>query len=179
MNSKLFLLFTFLFPLLAMAGNNPHGSLADACDPDNKTDRDKWFQEAREYKHRFLAREINLTKEQQKEFFELYDKMEDETMKLQKETRQMEQRVMALGDTATDLDYEKATDALYESKEKEAAIEKRYREAFKKILSPEQQFKLKGAERKFMKDLMDKGSRQKADRHQHEKKTRRQNEKKK
>lgn len=120
----------------------------------DKAQREKWFKEAKEMKHRFLVKELNLKKEQQQEFFAAYDSMEAELHQVQSQTRSMERRVYQLGDQATELDYEKATDALYEAKEKEAAIEKNYRERFKKILTPRQMFLLKGAERKFTQELM-------------------------
>lgn len=121
----------------------------------SKEDREKWFKEVREKKHMFLAKELNLSAEQQKEFFENYDRMEDETRKLQRETRQLERRTYEQGDKTTDLEYQKATEALYEEKVKEAQIEAKYREKFQTILSPEQLFKLKGAERKFTRQLME------------------------
>lgn len=119
-----------------------------------QSDKEKWFKEAREMKHQFLAKELQLTKEQQKPFFDLYDRMEDESVKVQRETRQMERNVNKLGADATDLDYERASDALFDVKQKEASIELRFKEEFKKILTPRQLFLLKGAERKFTKELM-------------------------
>lgn len=126
--------------------------------PDERGDkgsREKWFKEVRELKHQFLIKELGLKKEQQQEFFNLYDKMEEENFKVQAETRAMERRVNELGDKASDLEYEKAADALFEAKQKEGEIDLKYRNEFKKVLSPQQMFRLKSAERKFTRELMD------------------------
>ena len=148
---------TFIVIALAPAFARPAHSAAHAPQQtaQQQADRKKFFQEARELKHQFFIKELSLTKTQQKQFFELYDRMEDEIHKVQRETRQMEKRVEQSGDKATDLEYEKATDAIYEAKQKECEIEQRYRSEYKKILSPAQMFKLKGAERKFSKVLME------------------------
>lgn len=131
----------------------------DVCPPaaqtpdDGPGDRKQWFKEVREFKHNFLAKELNLTKEQQKAFFPLYDAMEDETWKINRETRELESKV-ASSAKATDLEYDKATDAIYEQKEKEGAVERAYMQKFRQVLSREQLFKLKSAERRFARKLM-------------------------
>lgn len=120
-----------------------------------KEAREKWFKEAREIKHQFMIKELNLTKEQQSEFFRIYDKMEDEKNQVQRDSRKMEKHVRELGSSASDLEYEKAADAMFEAKQKEALIELKYKEDLKKVLTPKQLFMLKGAERKFTRELMD------------------------
>lgn len=162
MKLKILLLLLFILPTAASAHRHHGGSevQTETCTsaPDNnpsQTDREKWYKEARELKHQFLIKELGLKQSQQKPFFEAYDRLQEETHNIHRQTRQMEKRVYELGDKATELDYEKATDALYEEKQKEAEMEMRYRQEFKKILTPAQQFKLKGAERKFTKELME------------------------
>ena len=54
----------------------------------------------------------------------------------------------------TDADYEKATEAVYNAKTREAAIEREYLDKFKTILSPRQMFRLKAVERSFNRELM-------------------------
>lgn len=149
--------FLLLMPLIAVAKpGHSHGYVGiEQLAPQSKGDRAKWFKEVSEKKHKFLAKELDLKKDQEKPFFDLYDSMEDEIRQVQNNTRKMEKRVNEAGDDATDLDYEKASDALYEAKQKESAIELKYKEEFKKILTPKQLFKLKGAERKFTRDLME------------------------
>lgn len=42
----------------------------------SEEDRQRWTQKMRQYKHDFLIKELDLTREQQNEFFPLYDAME-------------------------------------------------------------------------------------------------------
>ena len=65
----------------------------------------------------------------------------------------MEKRVSEMPDP-TDLEYEKATDAIYETKMKEAELEKEYLQKFKTILNKKQMFRLKAVERQFSRDMM-------------------------
>lgn len=116
-------------------------------------DRKQFFKEFREYKHKFLARELSLSKDQEQKFFPIYDQMEDETDKLQEETRGLENKIRESAEP-TDLEYEKATDAMFELKMKEGEIEKSYLEKFRTVLTNKQLFNLKNAERNFNRDLM-------------------------
>lgn len=118
-----------------------------------KQDRQKWFKEIREYKHSFLTKELDLSESQQKEFFPVYDAMESELHKAGKEIRQLEKKLKKNEDVS-DIEYEKAAEALFEQKGKECKIEMSYFEQFKNILTKKQLFKLKGAERKFTHFIM-------------------------
>lgn len=121
----------------------------------SKADKDKWFKEMREYKHNFLVKELDLTPEQQKEFFPLYDAMEDECFKVNRETRKMQRQIMKKdASEVTDIEYEKATEALFELKLKEANIEYSYLKKFGTVLSKRQLFILKHVEDKFTRHLM-------------------------
>lgn len=120
----------------------------------SKGDRQKWFKEMREYKHSFLAKELELTEKQQEEFFPLYDAMESETHKANKDVRQIEKDLSDKGNNVTDSEYEKAAEALFKLKSKEADIEMSYFEKFKNVLTKKQLFQLKGAEWKFTRKIM-------------------------
>lgn len=141
---KFSLVFVTLFALML--------PVISAAAPQND-ERKQFFKEIREFKHKFLARELGLSKEQEQKFFPIYDQMEDETDKLQEETRDMENKVRE-AENPTDLEYEKATDALFELKMKEGEIEKSYLEKFRTVLTDKQLFNLKNAERNFNRDLM-------------------------
>ncbi len=65
----------------------------------------------------------------------------------------MEQKIREAS-TVTDLEYDKATEAIYEQKGKEYEIEKSYFDRFASILSKKQLIELKGAERKFPRNPM-------------------------
>ena len=109
--------------------------------------------EFREYKHRFLSKQLELTKDQEMPFFDVYDRMEDETAKITNETRDFEKKLME-AEEVSDLEYDTATDALFELKIKEGEIEKSYLEKLRTILTKKQLFLLKSAERKFNRELM-------------------------
>ena len=119
----------------------------------NREELGQWMDQMRQYKRTYFTKELDLSKEQQQKFFPLYEEMEDETTRMEDETRAMERRVAEAPD-ATDLEYEKATEALFDMTVKQAALEKGYMEKFRDILSPRQLFELKGVERKFARDMM-------------------------
>ncbi len=113
----------------------------------------KWFSEVREYKQEFLTKEMNLTKEQQQAFFPLYKEMEQEVFKINMEAREMEKKV-SCDASASDLEYEKAAQAMQEVKGNEAKVEAIYFDKFSKILSSKQLFQLKRAENRFTRSML-------------------------
>ena len=118
-----------------------------------KIDREQWMNEIQQYKRGYFAKELGLTKEQQDKFFPLYEEMEQQTHRIEEESRIMEKRVSE-ADDATALEYEKATEALYDAKVKEADLEREYMVKFKEILDSKQLFELKAVERKFTREMM-------------------------
>lgn len=118
-----------------------------------KADRQRWLSEIREYKHEFLVKELDLSKEQQREFFPLYDNMEDEVERINTETREIETRLAESPD-ATDLELENGARTIFEQKRAEGQIEMTYFDKFKDILTPRQLVRLKNSERKFTQQLV-------------------------
>lgn len=118
----------------------------------NEDDRNRYVNQIRAYKHDFLAKELGLSKAQQDAFFELYDAMEDRTMDLGGEVRDLEKKASAAG--ASDEEMAAAAVALYSQKMREGEIEMEYYEKFKETLTPAQLVALKSAERKFTQELM-------------------------
>ncbi len=125
-------------------------------------DRKEWFKELRQYKHDFLAKELDLTKEQEAKFFPMYDEMDNSIWKINHEVRGLERKIAKSDGKVSDLEYEKAAEAMYEMKGKEAAVEKQYFAKFKTVLTPKQLFQLKRAERKFTDKLMKEHSKARA-----------------
>ena len=113
--------------------------------------RERWKSELRNYKHDFMARELDLSRDQQSKFFPLYDQMEDSIEQINADTRELEKRI---GDDASDIQTEAAARALFEQKSREGQLELEYFDSFKTILTPRQLLKLKSAERQFMRRLM-------------------------
>lgn len=118
-----------------------------------RPDRGQWLDQIRQYKRTYFTKELNLTKEQQQKFFPLYEEMSEQTTRIEEETRIMERRISESED-ASDLEYEKGAEALFDMKLKQAEVEKSYMEKFRAILSAKQLFELKGAERSFARDMM-------------------------
>lgn len=145
-------------------------STIDAQKKQSKEERQQWFKEMREYKHNFLIKELDLDKEQQEAFFPIYDAMEDETFKLHHGTRKLQRELSKKEADVTDIEYEKAAEALFELKYKEAQIELKYFEQFKSVLTKKQLFLLKKAEDKYTRHLMKQHDKQKKNRSKKEKK---------
>lgn len=118
----------------------------------NEEDRNRYVTQIRAYKHDYFVKELDLTKEQQNSFFDLYDNMEDRIMDLGTEMRSLERD--ALSEDATPEIIEAAASALYRQKRQEGEIETEYFEKFKNILTSRQLVLLKQAERKFNQQLM-------------------------
>ncbi len=117
-------------------------------------DRESWMKEIQQYKNDFIAKKLELTDEQRAKFLPLYNSMDEEIRKVQEESEQLSRQTMGKEDKATDLEYEKAAEAMYELKGRENAIEMKYFEEYKTILTPQQLFKLKDAEKDFTRELM-------------------------
>lgn len=144
---KVAILFTFLMaaivlPVLAQ-GQRPSGR-----------DRESWMKEIQQYKNDYIAKKLELTDEQRAKFLPLYNAMDEEIRKAQDESEQLSRQTLSKEEKATDLEYEKAAEAMYELKGRENAIEMKYFNEYKTILTPRQLFKLKDAEKDFTRELM-------------------------
>lgn len=104
-------------------------------------DRIRINQRMRELKHNYLVNTLSLSREQQKEFFPIYDRMDDELNALNNQNRDIENSIMQ-NENPTDADYSTAARTLFEQKGKESEIELEYYPQFEKILSPKQLFLL-------------------------------------
>ena len=79
--------------------------------------------------------------------------MSNETSRLARDTRSLERQVSKKANPS-DLEYEKAAEAITEFKAKEGAVELKYFNQFKTFLNKKQLFQLKLAENKWMDELM-------------------------
>lgn len=116
-------------------------------------DRDKFLAELRPYQHEFLAKELKLSREQARDFFPVYDAMDDELQQVADETRNLEKQAFD-NVNATDTELEAASQAVFAQKQKEGKIELEYYDKFKEILTPRQLLRLKSAERQFTQRLL-------------------------
>ena len=113
---------------------------------------DNWRKEMHDFKLRFLAQEMKLREDQQKQFITVYTQMTEEKEANMNQVRRAMVRVKKL-DNPTDADYTAAPDEMIRGHEQDLAIEKKYEERFKTFLSPKQIFSMKEAERKFREKL--------------------------
>ena len=150
------------FTLLLIAVAAAIACFSASAEPKSEKGRKEWFREFRQYKHEFMIKELNLSKEQQEKFFPLYDEMDKSIHQLNRQTRALEKKIDTSKEPVNDLEYEKAAEALYELKGKEAATEMEYFTKFKTVLTPKQMYELKKAERKFTQELMMQHSRMRA-----------------
>lgn len=125
--------------------------------PQNKTQREQWYKNMVQTKIEYIAKQMNLTPEQKAKFDKHYTAFSAETSKLSKETRALE-RAVSKKEKPTDIEYEKAAEAITEFKAKEGAIEQKYFNQFRTYLTKKQLFQLKVAEHKWMKELMNQRS---------------------
>ncbi len=147
--SLVLILSAIIMPLSVEAQKRPNGR-----------EREVWMKEMQQYKNDFIAKKLNLTDEQKAKFVPLYNSMDEEIRKAQQEAEQLYRQTKKKGEKASDLEYEKAAEAVYELKGRENAIEMKYFSDFKEILSPKQIFQLKDAERDFTRQLMKEHRRQ-------------------
>lgn len=135
--------------------------LGVSAQSDRRGDRSQWMKEMTQVKNDYIARKLDLSDEQKAKFLPLYNAMDEEIRGIQDETRALEKQTRELGDKASDLQYEKAAEASYELKGRENAVEMKYFDQFKSILTPCQLFKLKDSERDFTRELMNQNRRHK------------------
>lgn len=144
---KVAILFTFLIAALMLPA-------VMQAQRNSGRNRESWMKEIQQYKNDFIAKKLELTDEQRAKFLPLYNSMDEEIRKVQEESERLSRQTMGKEDKATDLEYEKAAEAMYELKGRENAIEMKYFEEYKTILTPQQLFKLKDAEKDFTRELM-------------------------
>ena len=119
----------------------------------DRPDRDQWMSEIRQYRRTYFTKELDLSKEQQNKFFPIYDEMEEQINRIDEDARTMERRIADAAD-ASDLEHEKATEAMYDAKVNQAQIERTYMEKFKNVLNKKQLFELKSVEKQFQRDML-------------------------
>ena len=119
----------------------------------NEEARDKVFAELKPYQHKFISKELDLSREQANEFFPIYDKMDEELRQVNTECRELERSALDNKD-ASETELEAVAAVLYAQKQKESAIEQAYYDKFKEILTPRQLIILKVTERRFTQKLL-------------------------
>jgi Spy/CpxP family protein refolding chaperone len=126
-------------------------------------DLQKALTEMRNFKHRVFVKELQLAKDQQQKFFDVYDSMDKELMIIGNETRDMERKTLA--DTnASDTECATVARSLFEQRKRESDIELKYFDKLADVLTPRQLLKFKSVERKIAMQLANYHGRQKSKR---------------
>lgn len=114
---------------------------------------EQWRKEMNDAKCEYIAKELDLSREQKEKFLPLYNAMSSEIDKINHGLRQMRKNITKRKDVS-DIEYEKAAEAMFEAKGKENRIEMEYFDKYKEILSKKQLFQLKHVEFKWLRQIM-------------------------
>lgn len=116
---------------------------------------EEWRKEMQQHKTSYIARELDLSEEQKEKFVPLYDEMCGKLDEVSDNIRSLEKQVKNMGPSASDADYDKASQSLFNQRLQEGKIESSYYTKFANILSSKQLYQFKAAERKFYRKVMD------------------------
>lgn len=120
-----------------------------------RSQRQRWFEEMKELKHEFLAKQLKITDQQRDKFFEIYDRMDEELERLNADNRELERKIKTTpAAKVSDVDYDQAIQSQLDLKGRECEIEKRYYTELRNVLSKKQLFELKAAEQEFRMQIM-------------------------
>ena len=97
--------------------------------------QEKRREEIESFRIAYFTRQLNLTSEEAKKFWPVYNEMQAEIQKLQKERRNRHRDLRDNQDNISDAELEKSINEEMASRQKELDIEKKYHERFKQILS--------------------------------------------
>ncbi|MCM1319193.1 MAG: hypothetical protein NC217_02290 [Muribaculaceae bacterium] len=110
------------------------------------------LKELQEFKIKYLIQEMDLSADKQAEFTKLYTQYDNERSTL---FRDIYQRVKSMrqNQNPTDTDFMVIAETMATAKAREGALEQKYFNKLKTILSPKQLYTLKCAEQKFDRKL--------------------------
>ncbi len=133
--------------------------VSSAVAQDNKRDekqirKEKW-EKFRQDKQDFFARTMELTDEQARQFFPLYEEMEKKCFEAVREVRRETREIMN-GENIPDEKYKAAADRAAALDTRKAEIELEYYAKFCQILTPRQQFLYHRCEHEFQKATINK-----------------------
>lgn len=140
---KFLLLFLILFGFTVVASAHPDGKRPDP----------KKLKELRDYKVKYIAQEIELKDDQKAKFVELYEKMSEEKRENFESMRAAEKKLKK--SDASEAEYKALSEKITDCRIRDAQIDKEYDTKFAKFLTQKQIYKMKAAEEKFRKKMMD------------------------
>ncbi len=142
-------LYTILFVLFAMV----HSTFAQG---NRKEDIEKFRKE-------YFTRQLNLTADEAKKFWPIYNEMQVEMQKLHKEKRARMRNIREDFESMTDAELEKAINDEMTNRQQELDLDKKYHERYKAILSIRKLALYyraqEGFKRELLRQIQDKGGR--------------------
>lgn len=127
-------------------------SVSASAQKHSKTDRKKWEAEMHDFKHDYLAKELNITDAQKTQFFALYDAMDRDRRNLSSRIREKREAVDRKANP-TDAELIETARMDYQVSGEIVQCELKYFSEFQKVLTPKQLYKLRKAEGKIMRSL--------------------------
>ncbi len=125
-----------------------------AKDRPSESERRAWMEEMQNYRKEYIIKALQLNDAQKGKFLPLYEAMTREMGAIDSEVRSTERAVKQKGKAATDADYQKAADAMFNLHARMGAVEAKYYKQFKSVLSSRQLYELKQAEDRFAREMM-------------------------
>lgn len=125
-----------------------------AKDKPSPEERRQWMEKMENYRKEYIVKALQLTDAQKTKFLPMYESMNRELRAVDDAARKTERSVAKKGASATDADYQKASEALFNIHSHMGAIETKYYKQFKTVLSNQQLFELKRAEDRFAREMM-------------------------
>lgn len=114
----------------------------------DNNNNDRW-ERYRTEKVAFLTNSLDLTPEEAQQFWPIYNQMEKETSKCQRQRHELESQVRDGGQGLSDKEMIKLTREHVTLSKTEADLQEKYNEEFLKVLPPEKVIKLYKAEYEF------------------------------
>ena len=115
------------------------------------------FENLREKRTAFFAKEIGLTAEEAKEFWPIFNELEEKKFEINRNMRQEIRKIREIeraGKPVAAAEYDRLINIILDTREKEVELEREALKKVQKILSPEKIFRYMRAERQFAREAI-------------------------
>jgi len=115
------------------------------------------FENLRVKRIAFFSKEIGLTAEEAKEFWPIYNELEERKFEVNRNMRQEVRKIRDLerdGKNVSAAEYDRITNIIIDAREKELELEREALKKIRKILSPEKVFRYLRAEHLFAREAL-------------------------
>lgn len=115
------------------------------------------FENLRAKRIDFFTKEIGLTAEEAKEFWPIFNELEEKKFDVNRDMRQEVRKIRdaeRTGKNVSATEYDRINNMMIDAKEKELELEKEYIKRIQKILSPEKIFRYQRADYRFAREAL-------------------------